>query len=324
MNSIRFSRRLAVFGAAALLVPGMARAQAFPSRPIRILVGFTPGGGSDVIARLVGAALGDELKTPVVIENRPGAAGAIAAEAVAKSPPDGYTLHMATVGPYTIAPSLRKLPYEPTRDLQPVSLLVVYPNLLVAATASGITSVADLIAKAKAAPGHFNFASTGSGATPHLAFEYLNMQAGIRTTHVPYKGTVPAIMDLVGGQVSLMISDPAPLQPHIQSGKLRVLGVTTKERSSLFPDIPSISEAGVPGYDASLWLGFTAPAGLPADVLTRLSQALEKVLARKDIQEKIASNGMQAVYGNPAQFARLMAEERARWASVIKTNNITE
>lgn len=307
-----------------LLAPGASRAQAWPARAIRILVGFTPGGGSDVIARLVGVAMGEELKTPVVIENKPGAAGAIAAETVAKSPPDGYTLHMATVGPYTIAPSLRRLPYEPATDLQPVSLLVVYPNLLVANAAVGINTVAELITRARAEPGKFNYASTGSGATPHLAFEYLNMKAGIRTTHVPYKGTVPAITDLLAGQVSLMIGDPAPLMPHIQSGRLRVLGVTTRARSPLFPDIPSISESGVPGYDASLWLGFTAPAGVPADVLARLTQAVERVLARKDIQEKIASNGMHAVYGNPAQFARLMADERARWADVIKTNNITE
>jgi len=309
---------------AAVLGPLPAAAQGFPSRPIRILVGFTPGGGSDVIARLVGTALGEELKTPVVIEHKPGAAGAIAAEAVAKSPPDGYTLHMATVGPYTIAPSLRKLPYDPAKDLQPVSLLVVYPNFLVATAASGVGSVAELIARAKASPGKLDYASTGSGATPHLAFEYLNMQAGIRTSHVPYKGTVPAITDLVGGQVQLMISDPAPLLPHIQSGKLKVLGVTTRARSPLFPDIPSISESGIPGYDAALWLGFTAPAGIPRDVLARLTQGVEKVLARKDIQEKIAANGMDTVYGNPERFARLMAEERAKWADVIKRNNITE
>ena len=309
---------------AAVLGPLPAAAQGFPSRPIRILVGFTPGGGSDVIARLVGTALGEELKTPVVIENKPGAAGAIAAEAVAKSPPDGYTLHMATVGPYTIAPSLRKLPYDPAKDLQPVSLLVVYPNFLVATAASGIGSVVELIARAKASPGKLDYASTGSGATPHLAFEYLNMQAGIRTNHVPYKGTVPAITDVVGGQVQLMISDPAPLLPHIQSGRLKVLGVTTRARSPLFPDIPSISESGIPGYDAALWLGFTAPAGIPRDVLARLTQGVEKVLARKDIQEKIAANGMDTVYGNPERFARLMAEERAKWADVIKRNNITE
>ena len=324
MERLRFRRRLALQGAAAWLLPRMAQSQPYPARPIRIFVGFTPGGGSDAIARLVGAALGEELKTPVVIESRPGAAGAIAAEAVAKAPPDGYTLHMATVGPYTIAPALRRLPYDPARDLQPVSLLVVYPNLLVASTASGIASVADLIAKARAAPGQLHYASTGSGATPHLAFEYLNMQAGIRTTHVPYKGTVPAITDLVGGQVALMIGDPAPLLPHVQSGRLRILGVTTKARSPLFPDVPSIAEAGVSGYDASLWLGFTAPAGLPAEVLARLAQGVEKVLARRDIQEKIAANGMHAAYGPPAQFARLMAEERARWADVIKTNHITE
>lgn len=309
---------------AGALVPMSATAQDFPSKPIKILVGFTPGGGSDVIARLVGGALGEELKTPVVIENKPGAAGAIAADAVAKAPPDGYTLHMATVGPYTIAPALRKLPYEPVKDLQPVSLVVMYPNFLVATAASGITSVADLIARAKASPGQLNYASTGSGATPHLAFEYLNMRGGIRTNHVPYKGTVPAITDLLGGQVSLMISDPAPLLPHVQSGRLNVLGVTTRARSPLFPDIPSIAEAGIPGYDAPLWLGFTAPAGIPRDVLMRLSQGFEKVLARKDIREKIAANGMDPVYGNPERFARLMAEERARWAEVIKSNNITE
>jgi tripartite-type tricarboxylate transporter receptor subunit TctC len=301
-----------------------ATAQPFPARPIRIVVGFPPGGGSDVIARLVGAALSEELRTPVVIENKAGAGGAIAAEFVAKSPPDGYTLHLATAGPYTIAPTLRKLPYDVDKDLQPVSLLVVYPNFLVATTASGISGVQDLVAKAKASPGKLSFASSGSGATPHLAFEYLNMQAGIRITHVPYKGTTPAITDLLGGQVPLMIGDPGPLLPHIQSGKLKVLAVTTKARSPLFPAIASIAEQGIPGYDVSLWLGLTAPAGLPPEVLTRLVQATEKVLARKEVAEKIVANGMDVSYAGPAEFGKMIKDERARWAGVIKANNITE
>lgn len=303
---------------------GTSWAQTFPDRPIRLVVGFPPGGGSDAIARVVGPALAQELRVAVVVDNRAGAGGVIATEQVARSAPDGYTLQLATAGSYTIAPSLRKLAYDPARDLEAVALLVKYPNLLVVSATAGINTVLELVAQAKAQPGKLNFASSGAGTIPHLAFEYLNAQSGIQLAHIPYKGNAPAVTDLLAGVVPLMIGDPGPLLPHVAAGKLKVLGVTSKARSPLFPQIPSIAEEGIPGYDVSLWLGVTGPAGMPRDVVALLSAAIARVMAREDVAARVAANGMEVAFGGPPVFVRLLEDERARWADLIRRKKITE
>ena len=307
-----------------LMISDTAIAQNYPLRPIKIIVGFPPGGGSDAMARIMASALSTELKVAVTVENKVGAGGVIGTDFLAKSAPDGYTLQLATPGSYTIAPSLRKLPYDPVKDIQPVCMLATYPNLIVASTASGITSLADLVAKAKADPSRFNFASSGNGTTPHLAFEYFNMVAGVKITHIPYKGNGPAIADLLAGQVHLTVADPLPLLPHIQSGKIKALALTTKARSGFLPNLPSMTELGFPQYDVPLWLGITAPAGLPEPVLVRLNDAISKIMANPEIIEKFAAGGMDAGYTPASTYSKIMAEERIRWADVIKRNNITD
>lgn len=319
-------RKMLAAAALACLLPAASAqpAEPWPSRPIRIVVGFPPGGSSDAMARLLATELADDLKVAVVVDNRPGAGGVTATQAVARSAPDGYTLQLATAGSYTIAPLLQSLPYDPARDLQPIALLATYPNVLVASAASGLQSLEDLLARAKAQPGKLNYASSGTGTTPHLAFEYLNMLAGTKVAHIPYKGNGPAVNDLVGGQVDLMIGDPSALLPHAQSGKVRILGATSRSRSPLLPDIRTLSEAGVTGYDVSLWLGLTGPAGLPVPTVDRLNASVGKALAKPQVAERMRALWLTPAPGTPAQFAALMAEERRKWADVIRRNNIQD
>ncbi|HEX2545227.1 MAG TPA: tripartite tricarboxylate transporter substrate binding protein [Ramlibacter sp.] len=299
-------------------------AQGYPNRAVTLVVGFTPGGGSDTVARVIAPALSAELKVPVLVENKVGAGGAIATDFIAKSKPDGYTMLVASPGAYTIAVSLRKLPYDPIKDFTPIAQLTSYPNILVVNAGSGINSVADLVKQAKANPGKLNFASTGAGTTTHLAFAHMAMMTGIDLGHVPYKGNPQAMNDLLGGQVQLFIGDPPPLLGHIESGRLKALAVTTRNRFKQFPNIPSMSEAGVAGYDVPFWHGIMAPQGLPADVAARWDEVLARVMARKDVIEKIEAAGMGVEYRPGAQLARQIVDETARWAHVIKSNNIKE
>ena len=308
---------------ASALIPAAAQ-ESYPSRPIQIIVGFTPGGGSDTVARVLGPDLSAELNVPVVIENKPGAGGVIATDYVAKAQPDGYTLLLASPGAYTIAVSLRTLPYDPVKDFTMIGQLTSYPNILVASTESGITSVSDLIRKAKANPGKLDFATSGIGTTPQLAVAYLGMLTGTNFTQIPHKGTPQALGEVLAGRIPLMIGDPPALMPHVETGKLRALAVTTKDRSPLFPSIPSMKEVGVPEFDVPFWHALTGPKGLPPEVVSRLGAALEKILARKQIDEKIEAAGMGVKFSSPAELSQKMADERARWANVIKVNNIKE
>lgn len=311
----------------AAIAPAATRAQtpadAYPNRPIQLVVGFTPGGGSDTVARVLAPALMEEFKATVVVVNKPGAGGTIATDFVAKSKPDGYTFAVASPGAYTIIGTLRKLPYDPVEDFTPIAQLTAYPNLLVATTASGLQNVADMVKWAKANPGKLNFASTGAGTTTHLAFEYMAMMTGINLNHVPYKGNPQAMNDLLAGQVQLFIGDPPGLIPHINAGSLKALGVTTKERFKQFASVPSISESA-PGYDVPFWHGLTAPKGLPPEIAARWEEVLARVLARKDVIDRIEAAGMGVRFAPGQQLARQMAEETERWAKVIKANNITE
>jgi len=314
----------AVWAAAVSLLPvGAAHAQSWPDadRPIRIVVGFPPGGGVDVLARSVALPLGRELGGTVIVENRPGAGGLLATEYVAKQPSDGYTVYLATPGSFTIWPALRKLNYEPAKDFAPVGLMVTMPNLLVTGANTPYTSVAALLAAAKAPNAQINYASGGVGTIGQIAAEQLNVLAGLRLTHVPYKGTAPLLTDVIGGVVPVTFSDPSA-KTLIDSGKLRLLAQTSARRSPLFPDTPTMAEAGVPGYDLSNWYGMVAPAATPSTILSKLNGALVKVMALPEVRTQLAGAGMEAVSSTPAGFGTHMATERARWAALIAKANI--
>jgi tripartite-type tricarboxylate transporter receptor subunit TctC len=322
-------RLLLVAGAACtaaawgLLPTGAAHAQGWPDadKPIRIVVGFPAGGGADTLARSVSAPLGKELGGTVIVENRPGAGGLLATEYASKQPPDGYTVYLATPGSFTIWPALRKLNYEPAKDFAPVSLMVTMPNLLVTGAGTPYTSVATLLAAAKAPNAQIDYASGGVGTIGQIAAEQLNVLAGLRLTHVPYKGTAPLLTDVIGGVVPVTFSDPSA-KALIDSGKLRLLAQTSAKRSRLFPDTPTMAEAGVPGYDLSNWYGMVVPASTPSAVVNKLNAALVKVMALPEVRNQLAGAGMDAVSSTPAGFGTHMATERARWAALIAKANI--
>ncbi|MGO4303343.1 MULTISPECIES: Bug family tripartite tricarboxylate transporter substrate binding protein [unclassified Cupriavidus] len=292
-----------------------------PTKPIRVVVGFPAGGGADALARAIAPALSEQLKTNVIIDNRPGAGGLIATDMVAKSAPDGYTLYVATPGSFTIWPNLRKLPYDPQKDFAPVSVLVTMPNVLVTGANAPYKDLPGMLAAVRSAGGKFAYASGGNGTIGQIAAEQFKMMTGLQMQHVPYKGTTPALTDVMAGIVPVTFSDPSA-KPLIASGKLRVLAVTTATRSAQFPDVPTVAEAGVPGYDVTNWYGLVAPAGTPADVIAQLNKALVKVMAEPEIRQRLAQSGMDATSDTPTQFAKLMATERARWGDLIRKAGI--
>ncbi|WP_454766086.1 Bug family tripartite tricarboxylate transporter substrate binding protein [Cupriavidus campinensis] len=292
-----------------------------PSHPIRVVVGFPAGGGADALARAVAPALGAEIKGNVVIDNKPGAGGLIATDMVAKSAPDGYTLYVATPGSFTIWPNLRKLPYDPQKDFAPVSVLVTMPNVLVTSANAPFKDLPGMLRAARAAGGGFTYASGGNGTIGQIAAEQFKMLTGLQMQHVPYKGTTPALTDVMAGIVPITFSDPSA-KPLIAAGKLRVLAVTTAKRSAQFPDVPTVAEAGVPGYEVTNWYGLVAPAGTPADVIAQLNKALVKVMAEPEIRQRLAQSGMDATSNTPQQFAKLLSSERSKWGDLIRKAGI--
>jgi tripartite-type tricarboxylate transporter receptor subunit TctC len=313
--------------AAALLafgLAGVAHAQAYPAKPVRIYVGYAPGGGVDTGARLVGNALGDLWGSSVIIDNRPGAAGGIATELAVKAAPDGYSLLLCTVASHAITPARnRNLPYDHIRDFAPVSMVGTTPNLLVVHPSLAVKTVGELIARAKANPGKLNYGTSGVGASPHLSIELLMLMTGIQMVHVPYKGAAHALADAIGGQIQVMIGNMAggPLGA-VKSGKVHALGVTSAKRSPQLPDVPTIAESGVPGYDVVSWYGICAPAGLPPAVLVKLNADLVKVLQAPDVQRRLADQGIEAVSSTPAEFSAYIRAETAKWAKVVRDANI--
>jgi tripartite-type tricarboxylate transporter receptor subunit TctC len=314
------ARRLLLLSLA-LLAPLAHAAWPDSSKPIRVVVGFPPGGGADALARAIAPALSDQLKANVIIDNRPGAGGLIATDMVAKAAPDGYTLYIATPGSFTIWPNLRKLAYDPQKDFAPVSVLVTMPNVLVTGADTPYKDVQGLLAAVKAANGKFSYASGGNGTIGQIAAEQFKMLAGVQMQHVPYKGTTPALTDVMGGVVPITFSDPSA-KPLIASGKLRVLAVTTAKRSPQFPGVPTVAEAGVPGYDVTNWYGLVAPAGTPPEVIAQLNKALVKVMADPEIRHRLAISGMDATSDTPQQFAKLLDSERTRWGDLIRRAGI--
>jgi tripartite-type tricarboxylate transporter receptor subunit TctC len=322
MNRRTLLAALAASLAVAAAVPPAALAQtAFPTRPIRIVVPFPPGGTTDILARAAAQKMAEAWKEQAVVDNRPGAGGNIGAELVAKAPPDGYTMLMGTVGTHSINASLyAKMPYDHVRDFAPVILVAAVPNVLVVHPSVPVNSVAELIAYAKANPGRLNFASSGSGTSIHLAGELFKVMAGVTMTHVPYKGSAPAIADLVGGQVQLMFDNLPSALPQIKAGRLRALGVTSAQRAPALPDVPTIAESGLPGYEASSWFGLLAPAGTPKDVVAKVNGEVARWLASPEAKEKLLSQGANAAGGTPEDFARHIAAETAKWQQVVKAS----
>src|SRR3954471_21928812 len=294
-------------------------AQAYPTRPIRWIVTYPPGGPTDVVARAVGAKLTEAWGQQVVIDNRAGAAGIIGTELAAKAVPDGYTLLFGTSAGLTINPALSsKLPYDPVKDFIPVSLLVLNPQILVLNNAVPANTVKELIAYAKARPGQLNYASVGQGSPNHLGMELLKALAGIDMVHVPYKGTGPAITDLLGGQVQLMFNSMPVVLPLVKSGKLKGLAVGSAQRSPAIPDLPTVAEAGVPGFENVTWYGMFAPAKTSRDIIMKLNQQVVKILAQPEMAQRLASQGAEPRSSTPEELVKFMQVEATRWRKVIQ------
>lgn len=305
--------------AACTLAAGVAHA--FPERPITIVVPYAPGGAADAVARVVATRLGATLGGSVIVDNKAGASGTIGASFVAKAPADGYTmLYDAT--PHSINPHLfPKMPYA-ANALQPLSLVLLAPNVLIVKSDAPYKNVGELIAKAKAQPGKINFASGGSGTVQRLAAELFRQQLGLDMVHVPYKSGGPAITDVIAGQVDFMFGTVAATYPHVSGGKLRALAVSAPERSKRLPDVPTVAEAAIPGYEAYEWNGVFLPAGVPAPIATKLQQALQDVLKEDEVKQRLADLGAQPVGSTPADFAAFLKKEDAKWGEVVKKGNI--
>jgi len=308
--------------AATLLVPGadfaQGAAETYPARPVRVVIGLAPGGGTDLQARLFAQKLSENLGRPFVVENRTGAGGTIAYAQVAKSPPDGYTLMGVTSG-YTITPAVySKLPYDPVKDFAPISLVAQAPFLLLTHPSLPVRSVKDLLALARAKPAMLDCGSAGHGSSTHMAYELFRTMAGVNIAHIPYKGTGPALIDAMAGQVHMLFGNVLSSLTHVKTGRLRALAVTTAKRSMVLPDLPTVSESGVTGYQNSTWFGLLAPAGTPSAVLSKLNAELVKTSQSPDIVERLAPDGGEPVGSTPEQFGRHLALEIARWRKVVK------
>ena len=314
---LRLGAASAVLGTA----PGIARAQAYPVRPVRLVVPYPPGGAVDIVARMVAEKLGPAMGTTIVIENKAGAAGLIGSEQVMRSPADGYTLVMSTVSSHAIAPAVyRRMPYDPVSDFAPVTLVALTPYIVTVNASVPARTLGELIALARARPGTLAFGSSGTGTTPHLAGELFNTLAGVKLTHVPYKGSAPMVTDLLGGQVQVAFDNT--VIPHIRSGRLRGLAVTGSTRLAAVPDIPTPAEAGLPGYEAVGWMGLMAPRGTPEAVMTRLQAEVARALDAPDVKERLAGMGFQGAAGSGAQFADYLKAEIAKWAKVVRDAGI--
>jgi tripartite-type tricarboxylate transporter receptor subunit TctC len=304
---------------AALAAANAVAQGAYPNKPVRIVVPFPAGGTTDLLARSAAQKLSEAWSQQVIVDNRPGAAGNIGSELVAKSPGDGYTLLMGTVGTHAINASLyAKMPYDHVKDFVPVILVAGVPNVLVVHPSVPVNSVQELIAYAKANPGKLNFASSGNGTSIHLSGELFKTMTGVQMAHIPYKGSAPALTDLLGGQVQLMFDNLPSALPYIKAGKLRPLAVTSTTRAPALPDTPTVAESGVPGFEASSWFGLLAPAGTPRDVVIKINGEVAKWLDSPDAREKLAAQGANVASGSPEDFTKHIQAETAKWAKVVK------
>ena len=304
---------------AALLVTGLAAAQPYPARPIRIIVPYPPGGTSDILARALGPGMTAALGQPVLVENKPGSTGNLGADLVAKAPADGYTLLLADLGSLAISPSIfPTLPFDPVKDFAPVLMVAYSPHLLAAHPALPAKDVKELIALAKAKPGALNFAVSGIGGANHLAGVDFALRAGIKWTYIPYKGGSQAIADVVGGQADVLFNGMLATYPMVKGGKLKALAISSRKRFAAAPDIPTVAESGLAGFETGSFQGIVAPAGTPSEIVARLHDAVTRILATAEMQERLGSNGAETRPGSSAEFGAFIGDEKARWAKVVK------
>ncbi len=324
MNRSKLSKMLA-FAASmvcALLAPAPAAAQDtdWPTKPIRLVVGYAAGGATDVIARLIATKLGDELKQPVVVDNRAGANSNLGAQVVATAPADGYSLYVFTIANTINASLYGKLGYDPVKDFEPIGLIAKIPNLLVVNPSLPIKTLPDYIKFAKESKDGITFASSGSGSSIHLSGEMFKMKTGLKMLHVPYRGSAPAVTDLLGGQVQSMFDNTPSAMPHVKSGKLRPIAITSKSRSPLLPDVPTVAESGFPGFEVQSWFGLAAPTGTPQPIVVRLNTALNKVLADAAVKQRLAEMVATPAPGSPDDMRKFVASEIAGWRDVVKAS----
>jgi len=307
-----------------LVFSGLAQAQNYPSRPVQVVTPFPPGGAADVIVRLVTQQLTEGLKTSFVVDNKPGAGGAIGAQFVARAIPDGYTLLLASSSTMSITPHLNpKLGFDTIKSFTPIALIGYSPNVLVVSPSLPFKNSADLLAAAKAKPGFYSYASNGSGTLSHLTGELYQEAGGVEFLHVPYKGAAPAVVDVAGGQVSLLFAAYASVGPMIKAGKLKALGITSSKRIKIAPQLPTLSESGLPGFESNQWWGLFGPADMPPEVLNRLNIELNKALKFAELRKRFAEEGIEVGGGSPADFAAFMLADFTKWGKVIKSSNIT-
>ena len=316
----------AALAAIAIAAPAAALAQGFaPTRPVTITVGFAPGGGTDTAARIIAKKLSENIGQSVVVENRAGAGGNIAAQHIATAAPDGYTLHLTSVGPMTVAPHMTKtpLPYDPKKDIAPITMGVVFPNVFVVHAGVPARTLAEFVALAKASPGKISYASSGIGGAGHLSGELFKIAAGIDMVHVPYKGGGPAMTDLLGGRVDMYAAVPSTAQPHIESGKLRALATTGLRRTAVMPNVPTIAESGYPGFEATNWYAFVGSSKLTKDMLDYWNRELVRALKDPSVASELAKHGLEPQPGTPEELAKYIDSEYEKWGKVVKAAKIT-
>jgi tripartite-type tricarboxylate transporter receptor subunit TctC len=304
-----------------LLWPIFAAAQ-YPAKPLHMVIPFPPGGATDIIGRVISQKMGERLGQPVVVDNRPGAGGTIGSDVVAKAAPDGYTLLISTNSTHAIAAVLSKPPYDPTRDFTPITLLAESANILVVSPKLGVSNVRELIAAAKAKPGALSFASSGNGTIIHLTGEMFKQMAGVDMLHVPYKGTALSLPDLSSGRVSILFDNIVSAQPNLRSGTVKALAVTTVKRSALMPELPTMAEAGVPGFESTAWFALFGPAGLPPEIRARLHEAAVAALKAGDARERLVGAGAETLGENSEQLAQRIRDDIAKWGRVVRAGNI--
>lgn len=324
MNLLSMIGPLVVALSLAVALAAAAQSPAYPNRPVLLVVPTPPGGGADFLARSVAKKVGEGLGQPLVIENRPGAGGNMAAEMVARQPPDGYTLFVGAIAPLAISPTLYKsLPYDPTRDFAPITMGVVLSNILVAHPTLAANTVGELLALARSKPGTINYSSSGNASAGHLAGALFSKMGGVSMVHIPYKGGGPSIIDLLAGQVQISFASPPSVMQHIKSGKLKPLGVTTEYRLAALPNVPAIAESGLPGFAANNWYCFVAPAGTPQEIVARLNVELRRAMGVPDIRSALVEQGMDPIPGTPEELGMLIRTEIAKWGEIIRAGKFT-
>jgi tripartite-type tricarboxylate transporter receptor subunit TctC len=313
----------ALFAVVSFFLATVAVAQPYPNRAVKVIVPWPPGQATDIAARMVAQKLQEQTGQPFVVDNRPGAGGSLGTALAATSPADGYTLLAASSGPISIMPSLQKLTYEPQKDFVLISLITRNPYALVVHPSFPANNAKEFVALVKANPDKYTFASSGTGATAHLLTELFNSMAQLKARHIPYKGSAPAITDVLNGQVTYMVETVASMAGHIRAGRLKPLGVSTAKRAAALPDVPTLAEAAdLPDYDAAAWIGYAAPAGIPREALTRLSAEIQKALQAPEMKERLLNAGLDPVASTPEELPAFMRREQERYATVIKNANI--